>query len=344
MQYTFTTKRESLNKRLDQVVWEYLGEECHTEDISGLSRSRIAQCIREGGAVVGGKPVYNPAKRLRIGERIVFSTDYPQKVDEKNDTGEEMRILKEAEQYLIVDKPAGMLVYSPKNASKEEKTVVTSLIDRGYIKKENFSSELQDRPGIVHRLDRNTSGVMLVAKNQESLEVFRKMFQAREIKKEYLALTSKALPKNEGIIDTPIYTKKGSIKRFSQLYRVIQSKIQRTQRAITRYRLLRSFPDGSFYLVTLITGRTHQIRVHFASQHAPVWGDELYGGKNERQKKESRHYLHAWRLTFSFEGSLVQVAAPLPEGFQNLLISLDENRTSRYDNEALEKGITEGFS
>jgi len=177
------------------------------------------------------------------------------------------------------------------------------------------------RPGIVHRLDKDTSGVLVVARNQKFFEYLKKLFQEHKVVKTYLALVYGEF-KGSGVIDTPIGLKSGTVKRST---RARQMKM--VKEAITEYRALKCFEkDGQkFTLVSLIpkTGRTHQLRVHMASVHHPVVGDPLYG-KKENPWNLQRQFLHATSIEFPLSGGRrIKLEAELPKELANVLSQLE---------------------
>jgi 23S rRNA pseudouridine1911/1915/1917 synthase len=165
----------------------------------------------------------------------------------------------------------------------------------------------EGRPGIVHRLDRDTSGLMVVAKTEAALEHLHRQFKGREVKKTYLALVHGRPPAPEGIIEAPV----GRDPRQRKQMAVVAD----GREARTRYRLLEDLGDYSLLAVSPETGRTHQIRVHLAWLGAPVVGDRVYGrGRAEKRLGLGRQFLHAWRLSFERPGGegVVALEAPLP--------------------------------
>lgn len=229
------------------------------------------------------------------------------------------RVIYEDKNFLAIDKPAGLLVH-PREL-KAEFTLVDWLFKRyPEIKKVGDP----DRPGIVHRLDRDTSGIMLVAKNQKYLEYLKNLFKALAIKKTYRALVYGRLTPKQGKIEKDILVKKGSIKRT-----VFKGRGERA--AVTEYKVLRHFAlslsNGSkenftWVELTPLTGRTHQIRVHLASMGHPVVGDKIYGPKKEVLPVK-RQLLHAYSLEFSpSPGKRLKLVADLPADIMAILKSL----------------------
>lgn len=211
----------------------------------------------------------------------------------------EPRVIYEDENFLAIDKPAGLLTH-PTASSKEDTLVDWTLKRYPEIKKVGDP----DRPGIVHRLDRDTSGIILVSRNQKYFEYLKNLFQARAIRKTYRALVYGRVMPKKGIIEKEIKVKSGTTKRT-----VFKGRSEKA--AVTEYKALKHFalilPNGlkshfSWLEVSPLTGRTHQIRVHLASIGHPVVGDKLYGPKKPKEVQLpniNRQMLHAYSLEFS---------------------------------------------
>jgi len=260
-------------------------------------------------------------------------------------------IIYENDDFLAINKPSGVLVHRPENGPKsaQREGVLTDWIEEHYPEVKGVgdpsagaSTELSRmssgqanlRPGIVHRLDEDTSGVLLIAKNQRFFEYLKGLFQKHEIAKTYLALVHGRMT-GKGKIDKPIGLKSGSVKRS-----VSAKGMKMIKEAVTEYQLLKLFkrPDpekeGEFKYYSLLrvfphTGRTHQIRVHLASVGHPIVGDGLYGRKKENKElKATRQFLHAESVEFNLEdGNRVRIEAELPGGLQEFL----ENLAGRFD-------------
>lgn len=241
-------------------------------------------------------------------------------------------IIYEDENFLAVNKPAGLLTHAIKSKIREE--TLTDWLLKKYPKIKNVGDDPENRPGIVHRLDKDTSGVLLVAKNQKFFEYLKSIFQARQIKKKYLALAyGKLAPRQglpaeiltrTGIIEKPIALKTGSLKRTTRLN---SKKAKMIKEALTHYQIKKYYESGGhfFTLVELEpkTGRTHQLRVHLASVGHPIVGDKLYGAKNNFLNLE-RQFLHAESVEFSLEnGKRIKIEADLPPELQNILKQLN---------------------
>jgi len=232
----------------------------------------------------------------------------------------EVQIIYEDENVLAVNKPAGLVVHS--DGKTEEPTLVDWIL-KNYpeIKGIGESMELSDgtdieRPGIVHRLDRDTSGVMLIAKNQETFLFLKRQFQEREIKKVYRAIVYGAFKESRGTIDKPIGKSKKDFRRWST-GRDLRGTIRD---AVTEYRVLCGAEEFSHIEVYPKTGRTHQIRVHMKAIQRPIVCDRLYSPKKECVLGLNRMALHALSIKFSLRGGMsIKIEAPLPSDFSNAL-------------------------
>ncbi len=231
---------------------------------------------------------------------------------------------------VVVNKPAGFSVH--KGVAEKGETITDWLVEK-FPEMKKVGDDPEFRPGIVHRLDKETSGVLVAAKNQKSFEYLKKLFQSREIVKKYIALIEGNLKNDNGIIDLPIGR---SISDFRK--KLASEKAEGNLReAITEYKVLERFENvghrvsnikgNSFY--TLVeaypkTGRTHQIRVHFKAVGHPIVCDSLYGGKRMTCPYGlKRHFLHANFLEFiSPSGAKLKLEADLPEDLAEVLARL----------------------
>lgn len=225
----------------------------------------------------------------------------------------EPEVIYEDDDILAVNKPAGLLVHgiSNKAGRNKEPTLADWLIAR-HPEIKNVGDDPALRPGIVHRLDRDTSGVMLVAKNQKAFEHLKSLFMSRAMQKEYIAVVWGKFKEREGVIDAPLGIVVGSTKRSTRSAKMAKS-------AVTHYRVIRAVErGGDDYTVLLVipqTGRTHQIRVHLASIGHPIVGDTLYG-RRKKSAWASRLMLHAMSVQFTtLAGTAIRIEAPLPEEF-----------------------------
>ncbi|MDP3741075.1 MAG: RNA pseudouridine synthase [bacterium] len=228
-----------------------------------------------------------------------------------------IKIEYENPEILIINKPSGLTAYSTKKRESEDSVVSWFL--QYYPKAAKVGHP--ERPGIVHRLDKQTSGLLIVAKTQIGFEYLSKLFRERQITKEYLALVYGQLPKH-GVIDDPL-TKIG--QRGVSKVRVDEE----GKEAVTEYWQMQEYQRGldqfTFVKVKLHTGRTHQIRVHFAHSRHPVMGDDLYGKPESQLLKGilERQFLHASRLEFKLQdGTWLEVESELPSDLNQVLEGL----------------------
>lgn len=232
----------------------------------------------------------------------------------------EPTILYEDEDVVAVYKPAGLVVHS------DGKTVEPTLVD-WVLKKYPETKDVGEhgrtangetifRSGIVHRLDRDTSGVMLVAKTQKGFENLKKQFQAHEIKKEYHAFVSGEMKQDEGTIDRPIARSKKDFRQWSAQ----RGGRGELREAVTDYKVISRGHGYSFVEVFPKTGRTHQIRVHFKAINYPLVADPLYASSTENSLGFTRTALHSYKITFvGLDGTPHTVTAPEPEDFAHAL-------------------------
>jgi len=222
-----------------------------------------------------------------------------------------LQILFEDGDLLVIDKPAGMVVHP--GAGNQEHTLVNALLHHCHALSGIGGKE---RPGIVHRLDKETSGCLVVAKNDAAHRELSKQFAARTLKKVYLALVSGRLRKAAGVIDAPIARHPIHRQRMSV------AKHSRGRSAMTEYKVVRSGAEMSLVECALHSGRTHQIRVHLHHLGHPVIGDKLYAAK--LAKSFPRQMLHAWKLGFAHPrtGEWSEFEAPLPQDFSDVLEKL----------------------
>ena len=280
-------------KRLDQMLHERLPQ---------YSRSRIQQWIQAGRVLVDGIPKRS-SHPLRAGEAIdVEPAEAPplRAVPEAIP----LAVLYEDQDLVAIDKPAGMVVHA--GAGVHSGTVVNALLYR-FGALSGVAGAL--RPGIVHRLDRYTSGVLLVAKNDDAHRRLAEQFSGRQVEKVYLALVHGKVKHESGRMDRPIA--RDPVRRTR-----MTARLESGRAAWSEYRVLRRFERFTLLEVRIGTGRTHQIRVHLSSIGHPVAGDTLYGApaKVEGRPPLGRFFLHAHRIRFHqpSTGEEVAVESPLP--------------------------------
>ena len=244
---------------------------------------------------------------------------------ERNKTAEPELIYTD-DDIIVVSKPAGMPVHEAKHST--DRTLVDWLLER-FPEIENVGDVPADeaqaihlyRPGIVHRLDKLTSGVMVVARNQESFLRLKELFQSRAVVKVYLALVCGRLKERRGTITGALGRLASSPTKMGILG--ARGGIRMPKEAVTEYAVLEQFSAAALLEVRPRTGRMHQIRVHLASIGHPVAGDVVYGGTKVCFKELGRQFLHAATLSFAFrEGQMLSFSAELPEELEELLEEL----------------------
>jgi 23S rRNA pseudouridine1911/1915/1917 synthase len=228
-------------------------------------------------------------------------------------TEKNIQTILEENEFIAVNKPAGLLMHEAK-AKKKENTL-TEWVKKHYPETQKVGDDPHIRPGIIHRLDKETSGVIIIARTQNFFEYFKKLLQNHEVEKEYIALVHGAI-KGPQTIDTPIGLKSGTTKRSTRgkrkMIKEARTEIEPVKKSDS-YTLIRAYPK---------TGRTHQIRVHLASIGHPIVGDKLYGGKRETHGL-ARHFLHAQSIEFSLQsGKRIRIEAELPSELKNLIKTL----------------------
>src|SRR6478735_8769823 len=309
---------EDAGKRLDQFLVAHLPE---------TSRARIQQMI-EQQLVLVNDAIARASLRLRGGERIAVlgsASQPPQRAMAENIP---LDIVFEDAELAVVNKPAGMTVHAGAGATDDERnrgTLVNALLHH-FQQLSSVGGEM--RPGIVHRLDKETSGLIVVAKNDQAHRKLASQFARREVKKTYVALVHGSMKKDSGTISASI--SRDRIRRIRMTTRGSGGRD-----AVSHYTVLRRYdtPHGKFSLleVRIDTGRTHQIRVHLGSLGHPVVGDTLYGAPREIRVSKagaislSRNFLHAAQLTLSHPrtGEQLSLKAPLPQTLETFLATLE---------------------
>jgi 23S rRNA pseudouridine1911/1915/1917 synthase len=275
--------------------------------VSELSRARIQQLIENGNIRLNGEQVKSKHP-VKAGDQVSIELPpvkplllEPEKID--------LQILFEDEALLVVNKPAGLVVHPGSGTSSG--TLVHALL--------HHSRSLSGiggplRPGVVHRLDKETSGCLVVAKNDSTHLKLIRQFAGRQVEKLYLALCSGRFRKRAGEIEAPIGR--------HPVHRQKMAIVERGRPAKTRYLVLQETADWSLVVCRIYTGRTHQIRVHLKHLGHPILGDAVYG---RRASGFHRQMLHAWRLGFSHptDGRALHFEAPLPEDFKATGVPVD---------------------
>ncbi len=271
-----------------------------------LSRSQAQRLIERGLVTVEGAPG-RASRIVRQGEAVVVHLPDPDPLSVEAEPLP-LTVLYQDEEVMVVDKPAGMPVHP--GPGHPRGTLVNALLAR--FPELSLVGEAF-RPGIVHRLDKDTSGLMVVARTPRAHRHLVEQLKARQVHKVYLALVHGRPRPDRGIIEAPI----GRHPRHRQRMAVVEG----GREALTRYRVVESLGDYALLEVEPVTGRTHQIRVHMAAIGHPVVGDPIYG---RRSPLLSRQFLHAHRLAFTLPGSgrTVEFQSPLPDDLRHCLEAL----------------------
>lgn len=284
-----------------------------TEELSDYSRSRLQSFIKDGRVRIDGEPARKFGQMLVPGQLItvVLPEVRESKLVPENIP---LDIIYEDDQSIVINKPAGMVVHPA--AGHETGTLVHAVLAHcGDLK--GFGGEI--RPGVVHRLDRDTSGIIVMAKNEKAHIFLQEQFKSRSINKRYLALVDGAPPTPTGRVEAPI----GRDPLRRQQMAILTP--DKGREAITEYLTRRSFVKHTLLEAHPLTGRTHQIRVHMAFLKCPIVGDVLYG-RRKQSIEITRHFLHAYRLTILLPGhtEAMTFEAPLPEELQMVLEQLED--------------------
>ena len=292
----FTAGRDSA--RLDRFL---------AERKTGLSRSRLHSLIAEGMVSLNGTPA-RPAQKVRSGDRVILTVP-PNRETDLTPQPIPLTVVYQDAEFIVIDKPAGLSVHP--GPGHPDGTLVNALLSR--------CPDIQGiggvtRPGIVHRLDKDTSGLMVVAKTERAHQDLSWQIKDRRVQKGYLALAVGVPDPSEGVIDAPIARDPRHRKRMAVVIGGRESR--------TRYRMAERFASYSLLELGLETGRTHQIRVHLAYLGYPLLGDGVYGKRSPRLE---RHFLHANRLGFRHpvSGEAMSFQSDLPPELLEVLAELE---------------------
>ena len=300
--------REFAGQRADVFLSGFLRE---------LSRSSIKKHIELGNILIDRK-TFKPSRIISGGESLSVNIPPPEPCGIK---GEEIdvEIVHEDRDIIVVNKPAGMVVHP--GAGVTGGTLVNALV---YMCGDLSGIGGEMRPGIVHRLDKETSGVMVVAKNDRAHRSLSGQFKSRETEKEYVAVVSGEMKKSSGVFTSPIGRSPSNRVKMTSFARAGRD-------AETRWEVIERLRGATLVSVWPKTGRTHQIRVHFSENGFPVLADKVYGGKKSRPKNSrasgaliERHALHARSLGFTHPatGERIELSAEIPEDMVSAIDSL----------------------
>ncbi|MCM8782706.1 MAG: RluA family pseudouridine synthase [Candidatus Omnitrophica bacterium] len=294
---TITVDRSGSNKRLDIFL---TGTHPRLN-----SRSHIKRLIEEGRICINDQPCKAHYK-LKLGEIIVVDLSKEKKAAALLSENIPLNIIYEDEYLLVVDKPAGMATHP--SLGINSRTLVNALLYHS-----NKLSHIgpYERPGIVHRLDKDTSGLMVVAKDDETHRQLAKQFKERLVKKRYIAIVKGILELNEGVIELPI-------GRHPSHRQKLTVRFSESRNAITEYRVTKRFADSTMVELTPKTGRMHQLRVHMSYIGHPILGDATYGKKSPLINRQA---LHACTLGFTHPVTkqYVEFTSPIPQDIKRLL-------------------------
>lgn len=300
---TFVVEEEQDGKRVDVVLKER----------SEFSRAQIQKLIKKGNVLIDKKSC-SKDRRVHTGEKIFvpeLEMDVPTVI---NGDIPILHIVYEDDDLIVINKPAGLLVHKHDGAM-DEPTVVDALLERN--PEIAHIGDNPIRPGIVHRLDKDVSGLMVIAKTQTAFQSLKEQFQNRSIYKEYLALVYGELPKDHDVIDLKIARSKARGRM------VARPSSQEGKEAKTEYDVLKRYKNRTYVRVILHTGRTHQIRVHFRAIDHPIVGDTLYKKsrmKNIKPVELGRLFLHASKLRLRLmNGKEKTFTEPLSDELKKLL-------------------------
>lgn len=308
----YKVKQSDQDQRLDKFL---------TEKLKNFSRSKIQKMIKQGQILVDNKKVL-AHYQLKANEAISLITQDIEK-EKKTYPKEkipELRIVNETADYLIIDKPAGVIVHPTE--SHPNKTLVDAILEK-YPGIKSIGED-PSRPGIIHRIDKDVSGLLVVARNQKAFDLIKKQFKEKTIKKEYIALVHKPMERGEGIIDFPI--QRSITGKMKALPKTVKEEKQADGKlSITEYEVIKNYINYALLRITIKTGRTHQIRVHLNAIGHPIVGDKLYGSKKIKDKfKLDRIFLHSSLLGFiDLDGKYVEFSLKLPDELKAIRDSLN---------------------
>jgi 23S rRNA pseudouridine1911/1915/1917 synthase len=289
---------ESAGQRLDQFLRQELPEH---------SRAFLQKLIEQGDARVNGR-ITKASYSVRVGDKVDVEIP-PLRILETQPEDIPLDILFEDDDLIVVNKPAGLVVHPA--AGNQEHTLVNALLH--YCRGRLAGIGGVERPGIVHRLDKGTSGCIVVAKTDFAHQALVAQFKSRGVKKVYRAVCWGKFEKASGRIETVIGRSERDRKKMS-------ARVTRGRNAVTDYRVLKQLADFASVELHIHTGRTHQIRVHMAHIGHPIVGDGTYGRARQTNISIARPLLHAYKLGFTHPRSqeFVEFTAPVPEDMVRL--------------------------
>ena len=304
--YTVTSSEDGM--RLDQYLSKVKPD---------LTRSFIQKLIKGGHVFVNNKKMTKPAYKVSDKDELIVDIPSIKEIGIQPENIP-LDIVYEDKDIVVVNKPAGMVVHPTDYGAHVSGTLVNAILHHC---KDLSGIGGEKRPGIVHRLDKNTSGLIIVAKNDKAHNHIAKQIHDRKVIKKYLTLLKGHLHPKEGSIEAPLAKIHGEKD-------VTVSVRKKAKYALTHYKVKKYVGDCSLVEVQIVTGRTHQIRVHFAAIKHPVCGDEMYGDKTLNSKLETRglkrQFLHAEYLKFRLpkNDEEIELSSPLPKDLKDVLKKL----------------------
>lgn len=308
---TFLVPDTTINVRIDHYL---------KEQIPHYSRCFLQQLIVDKHVSVNAKTVTKPSTLISCNDAIVveFPLEKVPQLETIIDKTMGVSILHAAEHFMIIHKPAHLLIHTP--STRSEAITLVDWIKHNHQELKSVGSI--DRPGIIHRLDKETSGLLIITRTNYAHQTFGQLFQNRQIYKTYHALVV-GHPDKEGVVELSIGRNPHNRTKMTTYLPDSPEAIKRKSRnAKTYYTVLEYYNNAALIELKPVTGRTHQIRVHMASLGHPLIGDQLYGSKSSLI---GRHALHAHHLSFEFDGTHHSFFDELPHDFQH---AIDTLRTS----------------
>lgn len=275
------------------------------------SRATISKMLDQGYIKVNDK-VEKASYLIKKGDILSIEEGFTEKIDIEP-TPMDIEIVYEDEDIIVVNKPSGLVVHP--GAGNYENTLVNGLL---YYTEELSSENGEERPGIVHRIDKDTSGLLLIAKNNKTHQILTEYFKNKEVKREYLALLCGRFPHDSATIDAPIGRDPEDRKKMTVI-------ATNAKEAVTHLKVIRRYQDYTLVSLKLETGRTHQIRVHMKYIGYPVYNDPVY---NPKKATEFGQFLHSAKMDFKHPITKKEMhfECPLPVFFQEFIDSLETDQ------------------
>nr|WP_251576022.1 RluA family pseudouridine synthase [Limosilactobacillus agrestimuris] len=298
---------DKLNLTIDSSMTGRIDKEL-AHHLTDISRSQLQKWIEDGNVTVNGATV-KPKYKLAVGDEVIVQPEKPQKIDlEPEDIP--LDIVYEDDDVIVVNKPQGMVVHPAPGHPNH--TLVNALLYHSPLSTING----EFRPGIVHRIDKDTSGLLMVAKNDRAHRSLAAQLKAKTNQREYVALVHGVIKEDRGTIDAPLGRSKKDRKR--------QAVVEDGRHAVTHFKVLERFAHYTLVSCQLETGRTHQIRVHMKYIGHPLAGDPLYGPR--KTLPGNGQYLHARLLGFKHPrtGEQMTFTSELPDYFQKMIDHLEK--------------------